>query len=172
MADFSVRKAHPDDAAKIITLIKTIADEPDNGISLSSSSEFTVTETDEAKMIADSENSESRLMLVAVTADQVVGLAYCHASGMGYKHTQDLGIMIDQDWRDKGVGTTLLRAMIDWCQNNSTVRRLELWVFPNNPRAMHVYEKLGFQHEGVRRKSYLKHGEMLDLILMGMLFER
>lgn len=172
MADYVVRKARPEDAAQIITHFKAIADEPDNGISLSSSSEFTITEEEETKIIADRVDNELALMLVADAGGQIIGLAHCNSARLGYKHTYDLGITVNKDWRDKGVGTAMLSAMIEWCHNNPNVRRLELWVFPNNPRAMHVYEKLGFEHEGVRRKSYLKQGEMLDLILMGMLFER
>jgi RimJ/RimL family protein N-acetyltransferase len=172
MVDFVVRKARPDDAAQIITHMKLIADEPNNGTALSSSSEFTRTEEEQAKLNRDYENNESGLIVVAEANDQVIGLANCFSSRLGYKHTFDLGITVHHAWRDKGVGTALMRFMIEWCQNNPTAWRLELWVFNNNPRALHVYEKLGFEHEGVRRKSYLKHGEMLDLILMGMLFER
>ncbi len=172
MSNFSVRPARPTDAAQIITHIKAIADEPNNGISMSSAAEFTLTEEDEAKLIAERENSISALILVAEANGQIIGLANCQSARLGYKHTYDLGITIHRDWRDQGVGGAMLRSMIEWCHSNPNVRRLELWVFPNNPRAVHLYEKLGFQHEGVRRKSYLKDGEMLDLILMGMLFER
>lgn len=172
MADFTVRKAQPEDAAQIIEHMKTIADEPGNGIALSSSSEYTFTEAELAKIIAERQDSDSALILVAEAEGTIVGYAYCFAGRLGYKHTQDLNVTVNRQWRDKGVGTALLRYMIDWCRANPNVRRLELWVFPNNPRAMHVYEKLGFQHEGVRRASYFKQGEMLDLILMGILFER
>jgi putative acetyltransferase len=62
--------------------------------------------------------------------------------------------------------------MIDWCQSNPLVHRLELWVFADNDAAIRLYERLGFHHEGRRRASFLKDGHFKDLLLMGMLFER
>jgi putative acetyltransferase len=79
---------------------------------------------------------------------------------------------VNRDWRDQGVGRAMMQYMIDWCRYNLAVHRLELWVFPDNPRAIHLYEKMGFQHEGNRRSSFLKEGRMRDLLLMAMLFER
>src|SRR4051812_49170785 len=47
------------------------------------------------------------------------------------------------------------------------LRRLELIVFADNPRAIGLYEKLGFEHEGVMREFGFKRGQYLDAILMG-----
>ena len=65
-----------------------------------------------------------------------------------------------------------MRYVLDWCADNPTIKRIELDVFTNNPRAIHVYEKFGFVREGVRRSVYYKYGEFLDLLHMGIVYER
>jgi RimJ/RimL family protein N-acetyltransferase len=42
-------------------------------------------------------------------------------------------------------------------------------VFAFNPRAIHVYKKLGFKREGVRREVLFWDGEYHDVIVMGLL---
>ena len=51
------------------------------------------------------------------------------------------------------------------------LHRLELDVFSFNPRARRVYEKLGFQVEGVRRQAIPDGDGWGDDILMAMLEE-
>ena len=172
MPPFTIREARPEDAPAIIAHVKGVADEPNNGIGISSAAEFRYSEVEEVEIIQKIAELDNALMLVAEADGQIIGLANCRGGDRGYRHTLSLGITVSRAWRDQGVGTALLEDMIVWCRLNPIVHRLELWVFPDNPRALHVYEKLGFQHEGSRRQSFLKEGQYRDLLLMGMLFER
>ena len=172
MADFVVREAMPDDAVQVIAHIKRIADEPNNGISISSADEFRYTEEEESTIIAKAAASDDRLMIIAESKGEIIGVATCTPGNQGYRHTLGLGITVNAAWRDKGVGTTMLEHIVEWSQNNALVHRLELWVFPDNKRAINLYEKMGFEHEGSRRGCFLKDGKFQDLMLMGMIFER
>jgi putative acetyltransferase len=49
--------------------------------------------------------------------------------------------------------------------------RLELEVFTNNPRAIHVYEKVGFEIEGCKRRAVLKEDGYHDTYIMSLLVE-
>jgi L-phenylalanine/L-methionine N-acetyltransferase len=66
----------------------------------------------------------------------------------------------------------LMRAMMDWCEANPQIKRLELEVFSENARAIHLYEKVGFTREGVRRVAALKAGRFRDIVMMAVLSER
>jgi RimJ/RimL family protein N-acetyltransferase len=172
MSAFHVREARPEDAAAIIAHVKRVADEPNNGISIASSAEFTMTEAQEVEWIKKAAAADNALMIVAEADGEIIGVAHCKGGNGGYYHTLDLGITVHSDWRNQGVGTAMMQYMVDWCRANPVVHKLELWVFPDNPRAFHVYEKVGFQQEGYRRSCFLKQGQFLDLIMMGMVFER
>ena len=172
MSDFVVREARTEDAAAIIAHVKRVADEPNNGISMSSADEFKYTVEEEAEIIRNAAAATNKLMVVAEANGEIIASANCFGGRHGYDQTLSLGITVRREWRGRGVGAAVMRFMIDWCQANPGVHRLELWVFPDNAAAIRLYEKMGFQHEGNRRSSYRKDGEFKDLMLMGMLFER
>ena len=44
--------------------------------------------------------------------------------------------------------------------------RVELEVFSDNPRAIHLYEKMGFALEGCRRMAVVKNGRYVDEYVM------
>jgi RimJ/RimL family protein N-acetyltransferase len=69
----------------------------------------------------------------------------------------------------KGIGTEAARLMLEYGFNILELHRIDLEVFAFNPRAIHVYEKLGFKREGVRREVLLLNGTYHDAIVMGLL---
>lgn len=172
-ARYIIREATPDDAEKIIAFMKVIADEPDNGTSYSSADEFVWTVEEERDIIKKHAEADNYLWLVAMTpAGELIGHVNASGGRRCFSGTLTLGITVAKAWRNQGVGKALMQTLIDWCRHNRVVHRLHLEVFANNPRAIHVYEKLGFQREGVWRRAAEKHGQFLDLIQMAMIFER
>jgi RimJ/RimL family protein N-acetyltransferase len=69
----------------------------------------------------------------------------------------------------KGIGTEAARLMLGYGFNTLQLHRIDLEVYPFNPRAIHVYEKLGFVREGVRREVLLMDGTYHDAMIMGLL---
>lgn len=69
----------------------------------------------------------------------------------------------------KGYGTEAMRLMVDYGFKQLNLHRISLGVYAFNPRAIHVYEKLGFKREGVLRDSLLWEGEYIDEITMSIL---
>jgi RimJ/RimL family protein N-acetyltransferase len=69
----------------------------------------------------------------------------------------------------RGLGTEATRLVLDYAFDVTGVHRVELQVYDFNPRARHVYEKLGFVHEGTMRDALLWDGERVDCHLMGLL---
>jgi L-phenylalanine/L-methionine N-acetyltransferase len=169
---YHIRPAVADDAEQIIAIMKVLADERDNGTSYSSADEFTYTLEQERDLLTYYADSPHRLWLVAESQGSIIGYVSVNEGKRSFSHTVSLAIAITQEWRQQGVGTALMRAMIEWCRTNPNIKRLELDVFMNNPRAIHVYEKLGFEREGIARASAYKHGEYLDSLKMAMLFDR
>lgn len=69
----------------------------------------------------------------------------------------------------KGYGTEAMRLMLEHGFRRLGLHRIELGVFAFNPRAIHVYEKLGFKREGVLRDSLYMDETFHDQILMSLL---
>ena len=84
----------------------------------------------------------------------------------------ELGIGIGEtsEW-DKGYGTEAMHVLLDFAFGELRLHRVFLHVFDFNERAIHVYERIGFQHEGVKREAYYRHGRHHDMHVMGILEE-
>jgi ribosomal protein S18 acetylase RimI-like enzyme len=84
-------------------------------------------------------------------------------------HGGVLGMGVLEGYRGKGIGVALMRATLAQARKTG-FKRVELTVREDNLRAKALYEKVGFQVEGVKRKAGLFDGKFYDLILMALLF--
>ena len=69
----------------------------------------------------------------------------------------------------KGYGSEATQLIIDYGFQTLNLHRIELEVYDFNPRARHVYEKIGFVYEGTRRDVLLWEGEYHSAITMSIL---
>jgi len=82
----------------------------------------------------------------------------------------EIGIFIgDKPCWDKGYGTETLQLILDFGFGSVNLNRIYLRVFETNPRGVHCYEKVGFQHEGRMRQAYYLDGKYIDVLLMSIL---
>lgn len=61
------------------------------------------------------------------------------------RHSADIGIMVHKDYQNMGVGSALMERLLDLADNWLMLVRVELTVFADNERAIHLYEKFGFE---------------------------
>lgn len=126
-----------------------------------------VSEPSEAFFIGEMIRSEGGLALVAEADGDVVGnvLVSVERSTVS-NHVGTLSIVIAEGWRDVGVGSEMVRAAQDWVRERG-LAKLALAVFPDNVRAIAVYEHAGFVREGLRRRQYRgEGGAFRDELLM------
>ena len=80
--------------------------------------------------------------------NQVVGFAYCHGlarpDGKTMFYLHDIGIL--ERYRDKGMGTQFMQCIVNFAKDKG-FSEIFLITDYNNPRACHVYEKVGFKNE-------------------------
>ena len=57
----------------------------------------------------------------------------------------ELGIAVTAAMQDRGYGTEAVRTMVEYGMDTLGLDRVFLKVFPDNARAIHVYEKCGFR---------------------------
>ncbi len=81
-----------------------------------------------------------------------------------------LGIAIgEHEFLDGGYGTDAMRTACRFGFDMMNLHRIDLTVYDWNPRAIRVYEKVGFRTEGVLRDGIYKAGRWNDLVLMAVL---
>lgn len=105
----------------------------------------------------------------AMIEDEVVG--WCNISPYSritMKHTGALGMGVIAAHRGKGIGEKLLWKCIEHAWN-SGLERIELEVYADNPAAVALYKKLGFQQEGLKAKARKFNGEYKDTTVMALL---
>ena len=105
---------------------------------------------------------------VAIEGDDVVGWCDIVRFGLeGFQHTGRLGMGLLTHVRGQGVGRRLAQTTIDAARSRG-IERIELEVFASNVRAIRLYERLGFAHEGLRRRARKLDGEYDDNVLMAL----
>src|ERR1700761_9459433 len=79
------------------------------------------------------------------------------------------GMWVLPETRGKGGGRMLLEAAID--ARPADVHKIELEVWPHNEAAIGLYERMGFEREGLRRDHYRrKDGKLHSSVIMARLF--
>ncbi len=162
-----IRSATKQDAAAILDLSNNVIGE--EIYQLTSSSEFKMTMEAEEKWIDDHLVNSNHLILVAEVNKKIVGiLDFSNGHRLRIAHTGELGMSLEKAFRNKGIGTLLLKVLIDWATENETIEKIGLCVHSNNERAIALYKKMGFEVEGIRKRE-LKYSDQLyiDTIVMG-----
>ncbi|MFF6977684.1 GNAT family N-acetyltransferase [Streptomyces sp. NPDC008343] len=71
--------------------------------------------------------------------------------------------------RGRGLGTEATRLIVGHGFEQLGLHRIQLEAYAHNLRALHIYEKVGFVVEGIRREIELRDGEWVDEVLMALL---
>jgi RimJ/RimL family protein N-acetyltransferase len=112
--------------------------------------------------------SPNSTIIVAESDSQIVG--YVSAVGGSYRRTRHSAyvvIGVSRAYQGRGIGRSLLGAMRSWAVQRG-VARLELTVRAEDEPARRLYERVGFQVEGVRRGSLQVNGELIDELAMAL----
>ncbi|WP_026887880.1 GNAT family N-acetyltransferase [Clostridium beijerinckii] len=106
--------------------------------------------------------SGPNFLLVAEEEDNIVGfLSAKRGSLKRIKHTAYIVVGIREIHRGKGIGTKFFSELNLWAKEN-LITRLELTVMCPNVVAKHLYEKNGFEIEGIKKRSMLVDGQYVD----------
>ena len=108
--------------------------------------------------------------LVAIHNGKIIG--WCDISALDrpvFAHIGSLGIGVLAPYRGQGVGKALMTAALQKAKLKG-LTRIELTVRENNIRAIALYEKLGFEKEGVHKNGVCIDGKYENHIFMARLF--
>jgi L-phenylalanine/L-methionine N-acetyltransferase len=160
-----IRRAEPQDAGDLVRLAAAVGREPGEWL-LTTETWRSIAE--ERRYLKAVRRYDDAAVFVAVDDDggTVVGrLSLARDPHPASLHVADLGLMVAATHRRRGIGRSLLDAAVAWAEA-SGVRKLELHVFPWNEPAICLYERFGFEREGLRRGHYSRDGADVDALLM------
>lgn len=82
-------------------------------------------------------------------------------------HRGRMSILVDPNWRGRGVGELLIRTLLEWAETHPLVEKIRLGVLSTNPGAIRLYTRLGFTEECRRPREFkLPGNRYADDILM------
>jgi putative acetyltransferase len=109
--------------------------------------------------------------LIALHGSEVVASAgiHGHPNRPRLRHSAMLGICVARRWQGRGLGSEMMRRLLDWADNWMGLLRVELSVYTDNARAIALYRKHGFEMEGTLRAFALRRGRYDDVYAMARL---
>jgi RimJ/RimL family protein N-acetyltransferase len=162
-----VRPATPEDAAELGRALKVVVDE-ERWLGI----QPPVTDEEMAQRIRDAMAEDRAFFALEDDGGDagpgplvgVIDLRPTRVSGVA-----SIGMWILPGQRGKGGGRMLLEAAI--AARPADVHKIELEVWPHNEAAIALYERTGFQREGLRRDHYRRRdGRLHSSVIMARLF--
>ena len=127
------------------------------------------TREEEAEWLANQLIGIESRKIISVVADvggRIVGnSSVTRGSYQDTRFHGGLGVAVSRKFRDLGIGVEMMRTLVKESRR-AGLESLELEVFANNPRAIHVYDKTGFKQTGRIPKKMLRSGKFIDSIIM------
>jgi len=162
MADFAVRPARGEEIEAILDLLEDVAEER-RWIA----SEPPIPRERWREGFERRRAEEYSIVLVALDGgERVIGQLDAAARR---DRPAEIGMAVAKEWRGRGVGTALMQACVEWARALG-IHKLALQVWPHNEPALRLYERFGFEREGVLRGHYRReNGELWDAVVMGVL---
>ncbi|MCM3727801.1 GNAT family N-acetyltransferase [Neobacillus cucumis] len=118
--------------------------------------------------IKNDTESLNNLFLVAEVSGEIVGFSRCEGNKLKRSsHKVEFGVCVLKEYWGFGVGRNLLEQSVQWADNNG-IHKIMLNVLETNEKAIKLFQKYGFEVEGVLKKDkLLSDGKYYNTILMG-----
>lgn len=109
---------------------------------------------------------DNSTLLVAVVEERIAGLIEFVGGALEEeRHTGTFALSVASEYRGQGIGTALVEALIAWAPSVG-VSRIQAWAWANNPGSIALYERLGFEREGLCRHAIVSDGKPVDVVLL------
>lgn len=110
------------------------------------------------------------VQLVCLVEDELVAISGLNRANYHRErdnHVAEFAISVRNEYRDSGIGFMLSRSVIEeGLSNIPGIKIICLNVYAGNDRAIHLYEKLGFEESGRIPGGILYRGNYIDDIKM------
>ena len=84
-----------------------------------------------------------------------------------YRHSVEVSIYVDKDYRGRGLGADMSRALVEKAVQAGH-HALITQIVSDNAASLRLSDQLGFEHAGVLREVGRKFGRWLDVVITEM----
>ena len=163
----TLRKPLEDDAEEIIQYLNIVGGESDN--LRFGKNEFHLTVEEEREFIRRLNNDNSKLMILGLIENNIVGIAQISSSNMKrIAHNSEIAISVKKEYWRQGIGSMMIEQLIQFAKDQGKIKNISLGVKASNHNAIKLYEKFGFKKVGVHKNFFNINGEYDDKILMDL----
>ena len=163
---YSIRSAGEQDARSLSEVRVQIDGETENLDR--EQGEAYIDETGFKQIIKEDSERSNHLFLVAVVNDRIVGFSRCEGNPLKRtSHKVEFGVCVLKEYWGYGIGKKLLEESVQWADANG-IKKINLNVLETNDKAIKLYQKYGFEVEGILQKDKrLSDGNYYHTVLMG-----
>ena len=157
-----------DNAQEILNLINT----QEVLLNLTNTIPFPFTYEDEIAFLKGQSASNDRYNFAIETIADRQYIGGCGINEMDLKNSVcTVGIFLGHPYWNQGYGTDAMKLLIHFIFEQIPIRKIKLYVFSFNKRAIKSYEKCGFSEEAVLKEELFRNGEYHDRIVMSLFRE-
>lgn len=161
-----IRQANEQDAPHILEVMH---DAEASGFMLFEPNERQLTSDSLSKYIKTMNSAPKSSFFVAEDKGRILGYLLVKAENLARtSHRASIAIGVHSLSRGKGTGTKLFQHVLIWAKRQQ-LHRLELTVIEHNSHAIHLYKKMGFTKEGIKKDSLWINGQFVNEIYMSIL---
>ncbi|MGE7923863.1 N-acetyltransferase family protein [Viridibacillus arvi] len=165
--EVTIKEATKNDAQQMINFYNVVGGETDF---LSFGKNEFNRDVEEYKKFIDSTSLEQNsIILIATLKDEIIGIASINSSQKDRtKHVGTLGIVVSEQLIGQGLGRKLMEELLNWATSNGVTKKISLVTREDNTFAIELYEKLGFEKEGLIKNDNFINGVYYNTLVMGL----
>lgn len=162
-----LREANINDAEGILKYLNVVGGESDN--LLFEENEFQLTVEQEKGYIETMRENDNALMVIGVINGEIISIAQVAAPPRKrIAHNGELAISVKKEYWSMGIGTEIMKLLIDFAKKTGVIKNISLGVKSDNEKAIKLYEKMGFEKVGAHKNFFNINGVYYDEILMDL----
>ena len=163
----TLRDAVESDGAGCIEFIHKVNKESKN--LMREPEEFNMTPSEESEFIRGVTVSPNACFIVVLDKDLIISTAGFSGNLLKrVNHRVSLGISVLKDYQGLGIGRLVMETLIKRAIELKK-SKMDLEVRIDNYNAIHLYEALGFEREGIIKNGFFVDNGYVDLLIMGKL---